>query len=141
MAGFELEDMFFMPRNGIIPPESLQRMIFPFVDETFQVVLPTRTNFIKFMKILRIVILQDMAIMLYDGLNHHLSHLDVFQTAEFKTFASDLDHFIKSQPQVSHQDQFLPPAFVQKIDNAIIPVNAKLDSIERILVGVTHGII
>ena len=91
----EQKGLFYISRAEIDPPQSLQRMIFPFIEEaqeTINVENRTARSFLQLLQRLRSVILQDAAsFILSDRWSHYVfQNLDVFKTRAFSTFASEL---------------------------------------------------
>lgn len=100
MAGFQDADSYFVPRTNVVPPENLQKMIFPFIEEEMERLVhlfdhsngkkdekATAMGTLKLWKDLREVILQDAAAMIVeDGKrkDHLLFRMPVFQSELFQ---------------------------------------------------------
>lgn len=111
MAGFiEADGMFFCPRSEVEPPEELQHLIFPFVDENLEKVeMAQRSNtrekggcylgsakgFLHMLKRLRTIILQDVAAMYVE---------DPVRTAAHPLFSSF--------PAIFHSTEFNVSLFI-----------------------------
>ena len=96
----------FNPRTHCMPPESLSKQVFPFVDEQLAKVqqlmasdssrrqlgssgshLSTAFYFLQMMKNMRHVVLQDAAVLILNGRRHTLFDMHpVFQSSEFADF-------------------------------------------------------
>lgn len=96
IAGYEQGERYFLPRSRVEPPQSLQKMIFPFIEEEFENVhaateddgkeRPTAMCTLRLWLKLRIIILQDAAELwvLYPARKDHpLFRLPVFCSSEF----------------------------------------------------------
>ena len=93
--------------------------MFPFVQRIEEALVqssnpkPTAMAFLSFLKRIRSVILQDAAVMMQNGREHHLFSLPVFQTDLFRTFQSQL---------------------IQQLATDVDPVDT---SMERVLPGIS----
>jgi hypothetical protein len=104
-------------------------MIFPFVDAALDEcdgqVNPTLQMFLKTLKRLRVIILQDVSAMIYGGFDHILFTLPVFKTHQFQEFSSELH-----QAMMASHD--LDPAFLS-IKTIIPMVCEKMDTNQKML--------
>jgi hypothetical protein len=100
IAGYEQTERYSLPRCRLVPPESLQSQIFPFIEEEMENVRayedrkktskPTAVTVLKLWKKLRIVILQDAAelwLKFPARKQHPLFKLPVFRCPEFHVSA------------------------------------------------------
>lgn len=104
-AGFKSLSHVYLPRDSVVPPECLQKQIFPqleAIEESFQKMLPSDPDkhisadgFLKLMKWLRVVLLQDVCFL---ELKSEFSGSDsnpifsnkVFLSEEFNCFKNEL---------------------------------------------------
>jgi hypothetical protein len=101
-AGFVKADHYhFNPRTAVMPPANLQKMIFPWIEEAKDQLLQkdplgqrrTALAFLSLMEQLRVVILQDAAVLMDD--QNRFSHqlfvqLDVFSSVAFQNFRREM---------------------------------------------------
>jgi hypothetical protein len=122
MAGHsEKKDLFFLPRSGVTPPEDLQKKIFPFIEEALEKTESNRVTtmeFLRLLKRLRIIILQDSAVLINSGRTHFVFQNEIFKSDGFKVFSSELLAYVKSSkdPSTSSFENVLP-GICTKIDN------------------------
>jgi hypothetical protein len=96
IAGYEQGERYFLPRSRVEPPESLQKMIFPFIEGELENVSaaveddgkerPTAMCTLRLWLKLRIIILQDAAeiwVRFPSRKGHSLFRLPVFRSPEF----------------------------------------------------------
>jgi hypothetical protein len=93
MAGHsDAKNIFYLPRSDIKPSDRLLRQIFPFIESQELKIAssttshPTASAFLGLLRRLRKVVLQDAAVLLYNGRTHSLFHHPVFLSQEFKDF-------------------------------------------------------
>lgn len=104
MAGFPTErGLHFNLRTSLEPPERLQRLIFPFIEDSIASLSSgdekfTALHFLKYLQKSRRIILQDAAVMQIQGRNHPVFNVDVFKTPEFEEFRVQMDGHLKSSP-------------------------------------------
>ena len=97
IAGFEADELHWNPRTSVEPPESLQKMMFPWIEEELEKVFAAVENddkdrstaiaTLRLWQYLRKVILQDAAAMIIEfpeRREHTMWRLPVFQTPEFE---------------------------------------------------------
>jgi hypothetical protein len=136
--------LFFINRAELEPPEGLQKMIFPFIEEaqrTINVGNRTASSFLKLLQRLRSVILQDAAsFFLSDRWNHYIfQNLDIFKTDAFLSFASQLRAKMSeaSDPADASVESVLPGVSsrldnlqksLKPIQNEMNGMNSKFDS-------------
>lgn len=105
MAGFDNKEAYFMPRDEIRPPESLLHGLWTFIEATessFEIIGPTLAAFLALMKALRVVVFQDVAVMINDGKRHAIFQLAIFQTEAFNDFRARVRGSVETA--VSSQD-------------------------------------
>lgn len=105
MAGFSVQDGYWLPRSRVEPPPELVSQMWPWVDdvltalnERFPGERPTTQTAFSFFRSLRRIVLQDAAAMMVLGgqgdeshsarLSHGLFELPLFQSQEFRLFVS-----------------------------------------------------
>ena len=119
------KNVFHMPRSEVKPSDDLQRQIFPFIEPlelelaSSPVSHPTASAFLTLLKRLRVVILQDAAILLDQGRKHSLFCMDVFTTPEFMDFKGRLlatVHESQADP-ASLTVQAVLPGICERLDN------------------------
>lgn len=93
MAGHsDAKNIFYLPRSDIKPSDRFLRQIFPFIESQELKIAssttshPTASAFLGLLRRLRKVVLQDAAVLLYNGRTHSLFHHPVFLSQEFKDF-------------------------------------------------------
>ena len=95
MAGHDQrKGFFFLRRSGVEPPEELSRQIFSFIEHDFPLVMgksSTAVAFLLLLKLLRSVVLQDVAAMKLLNLDHMIFHLPVFESELFARFMESLN--------------------------------------------------
>ena len=109
LAGFSPTNLLHTnPRESVIPPEELQLLIFPQLEQSFQqiddfVIAKNETelagrSWLRLLKWMRIVILQDAAILMHreDYANHVLLEHDIFQSDLFIDFKRELQEKMES---------------------------------------------
>ncbi len=105
LAGFGPEpDRYYINRNIIIPPESLQNAIFPQLEQSRQAIKASGseiagTSFLKLISYMRIVLLQDVALLIELGYNHPVLQHEIFQSQEYVCFRDQLLANIASTPR------------------------------------------
>lgn len=119
-AGFDPRiNHFHIVRATIQPPESLQQMIFPKIEQILPSLVARNDasgnntdfaaeNFLKLLKYLRVIILQDAVAMMRLGgeYGHHpLFKLPVFKTSEFNLFRACLNEVLDKQTELEVQPQ------------------------------------
>ena len=108
-AGFqEADGLHFNPRTTLEPPDSLMKMIFPWLDVALEEFnkgdvpsSPTGYSFLKMMGTLRKIILQDAAAMIVQNPEraaHPIFEMDVFKTEEFSTFVRSMKVCLENSP-------------------------------------------
>jgi hypothetical protein len=120
MAGHPREKgLVFLPRAGVNPPEELLDLVFPWASTELERLkskndqagqYATAINFLRMLLRLRTVILQDVAVMLLKGKQHHLFTLPVFSTAAFQKFQRDIAAYLSSakDPQENSLQKIVP---------------------------------
>jgi hypothetical protein len=93
MAGFKVrEGSHYNPRTLVIPPVELQRMIYPEVEALEEQIRvghedkTTARGFLDCMQQFRIILLQDVAVMMHQGRRHIAFHRPVFNCPTFREF-------------------------------------------------------
>jgi hypothetical protein len=94
---------YWLPRGHVTPEDELQRKIFPDLDkylETNSHVQPEATlafkGFTNLLKFLRIVILQDAAVLMNTYPNYHIFQHELFCSSAFKKFQIEVLETIKN---------------------------------------------
>jgi hypothetical protein len=103
MVGFSAEKgLHWSAREMKVPDESLQQhpLFWPWIEDALEAVNNatvadginryTALAFLKFMKYLRIVILQDAAVLLHEGRTHRGLQEPIFSTPEFLAFQAEM---------------------------------------------------
>lgn len=96
MAGYEPDDLHWLPRGQIVPEEELQRLIFPWIEEELEKIYEvskedghdrsTAVATLRLWQYLRVVIVQDAAAMFAEfpaRKDHRFFRIPVFHTQEF----------------------------------------------------------
>ena len=132
MAGHsEQKGSVFVARDQVIPAESLQLQVFPFLEKalgTLQghtVSHPTAMSFLSLLKRLRIVLLQDAAEMIVIGRSHVIFTNGVFKSNDFLSFVEDMRH---------HLNHVRNPQDVQ-LETVLPGVNERFNSLHADLSG------
>ena len=146
MAGFEVADGYWLPRGNVTIPEEVESLVWPWIDSAEDFVLgyvddegnqededdlrraehPTAIEFLRMLKFLRKVFLQDMAAMIVllqssndsraeKRLSHDLfSRFPLFSAASFSEFTETMRlhlqkvNDVNNEPSVALLDRFLP---------------------------------
>lgn len=108
LSGFpsKKKGRLFWPRNSLLPPDSLQKKIFPWIENGEKQVIEmiriektefSGTGFLKLMKYLRVVILQDAVVYLKTPafMNNPVFKDPLFSSDEFNTFRNQLETFLQ----------------------------------------------
>jgi hypothetical protein len=94
MAGHHKEKgLFFLPRSGLDPPESLCQQIFPFIESVAAIIdrkRYTTLEFLSFLKNIRKVIIQDIACLKRMNREHYLFEHSIFKSSEFNEYCNQL---------------------------------------------------
>jgi hypothetical protein len=157
--------IYFNPRTVVIPPQELQDKLFEFVDSELEAVeaanrdgseLWTALGFLRFMKRMKQVVLQDAAYIMEfhpDRINHPVFQLLVFQSEEFQAFRRLMRASVETavSPVDLHIDVALPGviehirATQQKVDELAHSsadfrqrVDGRFDLLERLILGGTN---
>ncbi|KAG2216357.1 hypothetical protein INT45_001609 [Circinella minor] len=116
-------------RHALVQPEeSLQRKIFPEVDNWLSKVESendaersiSAQGFLRLMKTMRVVILQDAAVLREQHPTHPMFNHPIFQGQDFLSFAAASAHAVRTTPTPSHI----------QIQDVIPEVNHRLDDID-----------
>ncbi|KAG2211043.1 hypothetical protein INT45_001099 [Circinella minor] len=119
---------YWLPRALVQPEESLQRKIFPEVDDWLSKVESendakrsiSAQGFLRLMKTMRVVILQDAAVLREQYPTHPMFNHPIFQGQDFLLFAAASAHAVRTTPTPSHM----------QIQDVIPEVNHRLDDID-----------
>jgi len=133
MAGHnEQKGSVFIARSLLIPPESLQLQIFPFIEEALEQIKHTPRGcstaycFLQLLTRLRVVLLQDVAEMIIHGRTHVVFQCSVFQTEEFKRYTEDMSqHLLHVQNPEDQSLQSLLPGINERFNNLHADFSAK----------------
>ena len=123
MAGFPPKIGYFHIKGvTIVPPEVLQGRLFTWVDhysddcEGWERTLAAQ-GFIRLLKYLRIVILQDAAVLIDANSNYPLFHHENFCSAEFLAFKEDLRVTMEGEsPPIETRLQQAMPDMLTRVD-------------------------
>jgi hypothetical protein len=133
--------LFFLARALIEPPDSLKSQVFPFVTEDLIDSMSSQNKstslmFLKMLVRLRSIILQDVACMVLQGLNHAIFSNEIFRSADFLHFCvqmrSALDGAKSKDPQNKSIDSVLPGVLNQfeAVNSHLLVIQNKLDTQE-----------
>jgi hypothetical protein len=94
MAGFPTaEGHFYLPRAQVIPPESLIKKVFPYVDYWYDRMANNRCQrtcaakgFLELLKVLRVTFLQDSVLMMDKHPDNPVWHHRIFHDEEYLSF-------------------------------------------------------
>jgi hypothetical protein len=131
MAGHDKQKgLHFNPRTVCEPPEELQQLIFPFVEQCMAAVERaaeqdkqdrfTAVMFLRLLKNLRRIILQDAAVMTldYNRKRHPVFKHAVFQTEEFAQFQTKMQQHLEAlENPVDRSIESLLPGLLQRMSN------------------------
>jgi hypothetical protein len=116
-AGFSpMQGSYFLKRDILQPPESLQKQIFPEADhwlhfqQTCKEPNLAAGGFLNLICFLRKVVLQDAAEMLIMGKHHAVLNHKIFKSAEFLRYKSEL-HNAMNNMESEPQEQLIRRAF------------------------------
>ena len=157
-AGFDLEKGgHYNPRTKIQPPKELQQLIFPELEQVTSVVnaaieerlariqrkkkgrarncttpLATATSFLRLLKKLRRIILQDAAAMMAEGRDHPLFGMPVFKSTLFLQFTATMKDHLESTSDHEPIDLLL---------QRVMPtVNARMTALQQGIAGLTQKV-
>ena len=127
IQGFpEEKGCFWLPRALVTPPLSLQKKIFPMVEEWQQKMQEDSScqticgeGFLKLLVELRTIILQDAVFFKQLVPDHEIFSHEIFQCEEFTTFADELNRTINSTT---------PPAEVE-IQRVVPEINSRISDL------------
>jgi len=124
MAGFPADEkMYHLPRGTVTPPEVLQKQIFPELEEWERRHIDgddcepnfALRGFLRMLRFLRDVILQDAAVLM-DDYPHIVFDHPIFSSAEFLTFKGIMKEVIATTVHpVSHDIQRVMPELCRQI--------------------------
>jgi Centromere DNA-binding protein complex CBF3 subunit, domain 2 len=146
-AGFSRGDgVHINPRVGLMPSDELVSEIFPWVDDAAERVTAadqvdgkdrnTAHAFLRMLKHLRVVILQDAAVLLEDSRasKHTMLNLPVFKTDLFASFRQQMKaHLSEHENPLDASLEVVLPGVNQRL-NAILSGNTRTHSLQD-----THG--
>jgi hypothetical protein len=117
----ENKNLMFLPRAEITPPESLVRQIFPFLEEEMKkdnfLKRPTTLAFLNMLKRLRVVILQDVAVLKNMGRTHKFFEAPVFCSNEFENFRKSVSEVVASAMDTSDANvEKVLPGLMKRLD-------------------------
>ena len=145
------------PRQTFPVPLSLQQQIFPKLEESMSAVnaqceeqdvsMPTAKAFLRYLKNLRTVILQDAAILMDKGRKHPVFELPVFKCEAFLTFQSSLLSHLENieSPNDASISKAIPGVkeWLCKIDSSVMSLRSGQQKVEDAfhgVVDVVHGL-
>jgi hypothetical protein len=127
MAGHsKKKGLFFIARSGVDPPEGLQKMIFPFLEGAEAQIKgsaqahPTAAGFLRMLREMRQIILQDAAEMLLGGRQHAVFSTPVFKSPLFPPFMEQVRRAASAESPLEGL-----------VDRAMPVVAAKLQSLQN----------
>jgi hypothetical protein len=142
MAGYTKNEDYYLPRNRIEPPTELEKQIFPWVDaelvkleEKFAAdsddPKATAWGFLRFLRSMRRVILQDAAAMIVEDPGRRNQHpffqLELFHSDSFEAFVGRMRNLLmESSVQAEARGQ---------IEKALRGMNARFDNLESRVQG------
>lgn len=113
VSGHDLEGSFFLARNTVQPSESLKGTVFPWVDEDManferdsssyegEVVCK---GFLRLMQYMKIVFLQDSALVRRLYPDHPIFAHELFRSPEYRTFAAKIID-AEDNPEIPHNNR------------------------------------
>jgi hypothetical protein len=116
----EEKGLHWSPRQMKVPDESLQGQLWPWIEAALEAVNNaimvdginryTALAYLKFMKYLRIVILQDAAVLLNEGRKHRVFEEEIFSTPGFLAFQAEMVRHCReaTNPCDGNLDQVMP---------------------------------
>lgn len=127
IQGFpEEKGCFWLPRALVSPPLSLQKKIFPSVEEWQQKMQEDPTcqticgeGFLKLLIELRVIILQDAVLLKQIAPDHEMFSHEVFQSSEFRSYSEAL---------IRAMNNTTPPAEVQ-IQRVLPEINSRISEL------------
>jgi hypothetical protein len=131
LAGFDPQNpQYYLKRAAVTPSETLQRQIFPEIEVWLEKLYKGEIEsniaaggFLDFLKYLRVVILQDSAILKQQYHDHPIFQHKIFQSSEFSHFQQELLHI---------QENESDPIEVQ-IQNVLPSVATRLDTMSQVV--------
>jgi hypothetical protein len=127
MAGHKKkEGSFYIARCGVDPPEELQRMVFPFLEgaeaqiRDSEQAHPTAAGFLRMLRDMRPIILQDAAEMLLCGREHPVFLMPAFKSPLFRPFMDQVQAAVSAESPLEGL-----------IDRAMPEVAEKLQSLQN----------
>lgn len=135
MAGFRIEGTYHIKRAEVTPPDLLAKEIFPEVDRWLSFVESRRDRadlaaqgFLRLVSYLKIVFLQDSAILMQTFPNHPLWRLPVFVTSEYAAFAHEVrQHNASIETPMDVQIRQALPLVADQLVSVRDSVNSKTD--------------
>ena len=142
MAGYTKNEDYYLPRNRVEPPTELEQQIFPWVDAELVKLeakfagdsddpKATAWGFLRFLKSMRRVILQDAAAIVVEDpgrcSQHPFFQLELFHSDSFETFVGRMRNVLmESSVQAEARGQ---------IEKALRGMNARFDNLESRVQG------
>ena len=157
-AGFApAKGTHYNPRIQLLPPEELQKMVFPELERLQKLVyetsaklqnanpnsrckrsrqpLATSRCFLRFLEHMRRVILQDVAVMMLEGRSHFVFSLPVFRSKLFMDFKAKMAQHLEQAKHNNPLDasiEVVLPGVQERINNVATSVNGVKTAIEQI---------
>ncbi|KAI3633127.1 hypothetical protein MIR68_009202 [Amoeboaphelidium protococcarum] len=143
LAGFPTDSgSFYLDRGQIDPPEHLQRLIFPEIDTYViaELAHTTTAGFIKLLKYMRIVVLQDAAIMQDQYPDQTLFNHALFRSQDFLHYKEQLlAARVNNLPPTELRLQQAMPELVNKIDSVGHSLHGKIDVLNHKVEQYAHS--
>ena len=146
MAGYEIDEGYWLPRGNVTVPEDLEELLWPWIDEAEMYILgfskrptdkPTALEFLKFLKFMQKVFIQDVAAMLCTlerssspngapRLTHNLfSKFALLASPKFISFKKSMEEELNKAAKIDNEP-------TTKIINKCLPgINKRFEIIHR----------
>lgn len=165
MAGFPPDRReYFIARNTLQPPEELLRMVFPQIEIWEAKMVNPAVNiqasvsarkFLDFLKLLRVVLLQDIAILGDELIGHPIMESPIFMSPTFLNFKQALlasvstavnprmETIDRVAPEISSTMRTIPQAvvaaFVPVATELLRPFGQIINRVESLMVDIHHA--